>query len=272
MEKVGQEFADFKSQLVSEICYISTRSVSCVHRHVCRPVKSPFVDWYRILGVEENAGIDIIRKRYHKLALQLHPDKNKHSKAEIAFKLVSEAYTCLSDKAKREAFDLARRKNFCFECNRIPYTTGKEFENCNASRFKAWNRTNLSRSCKLWRSLKDIRERFREEAKVIENCLRSNTASRKESPLFNPSEYLLRSNSQPRFQKESPIFNPSDYFYQGYPHMRTQIYKKPEKFWYLQTGNIVNSGMASTAKYESPIFGVRSESRMFMSNSAYVNS
>lgn len=40
--------------------------------------------------MEEDAGIDVIRKQYHKLALQLHPDKNKHPKAEVAFKLVSE--------------------------------------------------------------------------------------------------------------------------------------------------------------------------------------
>ncbi|KAK9161639.1 hypothetical protein Syun_007980 [Stephania yunnanensis] len=40
--------------------------------------------------VEENANLDAIRKQYHKLALNLHPDKNKHPKAEIAFKLVLE--------------------------------------------------------------------------------------------------------------------------------------------------------------------------------------
>ncbi|KAK9139279.1 hypothetical protein Scep_008960 [Stephania cephalantha] len=42
------------------------------------------------LEVEENANLDAIRKQYHKLALNLHPDKNKHPKAEIAFKLVLE--------------------------------------------------------------------------------------------------------------------------------------------------------------------------------------
>ncbi|KAK1295340.1 hypothetical protein QJS10_CPA16g01581 [Acorus calamus] len=49
------------------------------------------------------------------VALQLHPDKNKHSKAEIAFKLVSEAYECLSDKTKRKAFNADRKNYFCKE-------------------------------------------------------------------------------------------------------------------------------------------------------------
>ncbi|KAF5738737.1 hypothetical protein HS088_TW13G01638 [Tripterygium wilfordii] len=53
MGRVAQQGSDIKSHLVSQ--------------------------------VEENAGLDVIRKRYHKLALQLHPDKNKHPKAETAF-------------------------------------------------------------------------------------------------------------------------------------------------------------------------------------------
>ncbi|PNX94581.1 DnaJ heat shock amino-terminal domain protein [Trifolium pratense] len=83
--------------------------LSCVHRILSNPTKTTFIDLYCILGVEENAGVNLIRKRYHKLvALQLHPDKNKHPKAEIAFKLVSEANACLTNVAKREAFDFER--------------------------------------------------------------------------------------------------------------------------------------------------------------------
>ncbi|KAH7513407.1 hypothetical protein FEM48_Zijuj12G0196700 [Ziziphus jujuba var. spinosa] len=307
MGKVKQEAEDLKSQLVSEICSMSTRSVGCVHKIIVNnrcsqsSSKSHFIDWYRLLGVEESSGIDVIRKKYHKLALQLHPDKNKHPKAEIAFKLVSEvrfiiymyvymkfllskekyclfalkmdkqlAYVCLTDHAKRRAFDLERWKNFCFQCNTIPYTSkisAPPTTKSNAFAQKG-NATNWSRSYKILRGLKDMKDRFRDEAKVIENCLRTNAASKKESSLFSPSDYMFRSNSQ----KESPVFNPSDYVFQGYPHLRTRIQKKPDRFCYLQAGHFVNCEPRTEYFHDSPIFEVRSESASFRSKSACVYS
>lgn len=65
-------------------------------------------DWYGILGVEQQADDETVRKQYRKLALMLHPDKNKSVGAEGAFKLISEAWTLLSDKAKRVAYDQKR--------------------------------------------------------------------------------------------------------------------------------------------------------------------
>ncbi|KAM3755617.1 hypothetical protein ACB098_02G053100 [Castanea mollissima] len=265
MARVGQE-SDFKACLVTQICSISTRSIACTHREGCSLVKSHFIDWYHILRVEENAGTEVLRKQYHKLALQLHPDKNKHPKAETAFKLVSEAYTCLSDSAKKRAFDLERWKYFCLECNTIPYTA----RNSSASKPKGRNHTSQSRSHKILRVLKDIRERFREEAKVIENCLKTTATSRKESPLFNPPNHLFHSNQ--KTQNESPVFNPSDYSFQGgYPHRRTRLCKKLENHWYLQTGNVMNCEKGSW-RYDTPIFEVRSEAAMFRSKSACVRS
>ncbi|KEH32313.1 putative DnaJ domain-containing protein [Medicago truncatula] len=263
---MGQE-SDSKAKLVLEICSISTRSASCVHRI---PTKTIFIDWYCILGVEENAGVNTIRKRYHKLALQLHPDKNKHPKAEIAFKLVSEANACLTNAAKREAFDFERYKNFCIECKRIPYTSsGNVSVNSSGSGFKAWNIITKSRSFKFWRNIKDIRERFNEEAKVVENCMRVNSMSRNESPLYNPDSYLHRSKSH-RFEKETPVFNPSDYLYQGYPHMRGLINKNPSAFWYLQTSSMLHNEKRG-AQHSSPVFEVKSRS-MFTNQFAFVPS
>ncbi|KAK9288961.1 hypothetical protein L1049_017432 [Liquidambar formosana] len=265
MGKVGGE-SDFKSQLVIDICSISTRPTTCSHRRRGSPSKSHFVDWYRLLQVEEDADADIIRRQYLKLALQLHPDKNKHPKAETAFKLVSEAFGCLSDNVKRRAFDLERRKNFCIECNKIPFKTCNPPTSSIAAKLNGLNPADRSRSSKILRGLKGIRDRFKEEARVIENCLRATAASGKESPLFNhPSDCLFKgSYFNQGTRKESPIFNPSDYLFPGYPHLRTRIYKKPENLWYLQTGNTQNYEHGR-AKYDYPVFEIRSERRPFKS-------
>ncbi|KZV32834.1 hypothetical protein F511_20935 [Dorcoceras hygrometricum] len=66
------------------------------------------VDWYGVLGVSPSADDETIRKQYRKFALLLHPDKNKSAGAEGAFKLVSEAWTLLSDKGKRLAYNQRR--------------------------------------------------------------------------------------------------------------------------------------------------------------------
>lgn len=66
-------------------------------------------DYYAILGVEKSADGDAIKKRYRKLARELHPDKTKGDKTlEERFKAVSEAYDILFDEKKRAEYDQAR--------------------------------------------------------------------------------------------------------------------------------------------------------------------
>jgi len=63
-------------------------------------------DYYEILGVAKGASEDDIKKAYRRLAKKYHPDKNPGNKeAEEQFKLISEAYAVLSDKAKRKEYD-----------------------------------------------------------------------------------------------------------------------------------------------------------------------
>ncbi len=62
-------------------------------------------DYYDVLGVGKDADADAIKKAYRKLAIQLHPDRNKASDAEEKFKELSEAYAVLSDPDKRSRYD-----------------------------------------------------------------------------------------------------------------------------------------------------------------------
>jgi len=63
-------------------------------------------DYYKILGVEKGASKDDIKKAFRKLAHEHHPDKNKgNTDSEQKFKEASEAYSVLSDDAKRSQYD-----------------------------------------------------------------------------------------------------------------------------------------------------------------------
>ncbi|GFP91315.1 protein hlj1 [Phtheirospermum japonicum] len=64
-------------------------------------------NWYGVLSVDPKADDAAIKKQFKKLALVLHPDKNRSVGAEDAFKLVSEAKDILLDKQRRSDYDRA---------------------------------------------------------------------------------------------------------------------------------------------------------------------
>lgn len=67
-------------------------------------------DYYRTLGVSENADDKQIKAAYRRLAKQYHPDRNKgDANAENKFKEIGEAYDVLKDVARRREYDTYRR-------------------------------------------------------------------------------------------------------------------------------------------------------------------
>ncbi|KAG2633434.1 uncharacterized protein LOC120659945 [Panicum virgatum] len=90
LEGIAQMIANFDIYLASEVKVAGEK------------------DWYSILSVAPSADDELIKKQYRRLVLQLHPDKNKQVGAEGAFQMVQEAYTLLSDKAKRVVYDQKR--------------------------------------------------------------------------------------------------------------------------------------------------------------------
>ncbi|KAI9177707.1 hypothetical protein LWI28_018339 [Acer negundo] len=104
------------------------------------------VDWYRVLGVEPLADDDTIRRHYRKLALVIHPDKNKSVGAEGAFHIIHEAWSLLSDKSKRTAYD--QKQKGIFAESLIPKSspsvrTGEnQFHNyASNNNLNAWNQS-----------------------------------------------------------------------------------------------------------------------------------
>ena len=61
---------------------------------------------YETLGVSEKASADEIKKAYRKLARKYHPDVNKDEEAIEKFKEINAAYEVLSDKKKKDEYDM----------------------------------------------------------------------------------------------------------------------------------------------------------------------
>lgn len=68
-------------------------------------------NYYDILGLDKNASNQEIKKAYRKLAMKFHPDKNQGGKYfEAKFKDINEAHEILTDRTKKQEFDIELNK------------------------------------------------------------------------------------------------------------------------------------------------------------------
>lgn len=98
------------------------------------------MDYYKILEVPENADISEIKKKYRKMVMKCHPDRNAgDEKAVKKFREITEAYEVLSNDKRRKEYDYKRKnasdylknknnkENFKDRSFQNNFTFGKEF-------------------------------------------------------------------------------------------------------------------------------------------------
>jgi DnaJ-class molecular chaperone len=81
-------------------------------------------DYYKVLGVAEDAPSEQIKKTYRKLAFEYHPDRNPGK--EEMMKEINEAYAVLSDTTKRRDYDSYRQSYGFFARDRFRQTYTEE--------------------------------------------------------------------------------------------------------------------------------------------------
>lgn len=83
------------------------------------------INYYKLLGLNENFTPQELKKAYFKKAKQYHPDVNKSKNAEAIFKHVNEAYETLKNPDSRREYDYAiknSKNEFSTSSRNNPYT------------------------------------------------------------------------------------------------------------------------------------------------------
>jgi DnaJ-class molecular chaperone len=71
-------------------------------------------NYYKILGIPENASQYSIKSAFRRLAFKHHPDTNpgNEKQASVKFKEINEAYAVLGDNIKRQQYDYSHKNPF----------------------------------------------------------------------------------------------------------------------------------------------------------------
>ncbi|XP_020803085.1 uncharacterized protein LOC110179820 [Drosophila serrata] len=69
-----------------------------------------YLNFYRVLGVNEDASEEEIKKAFHQLASRCHPDKSRSGATEKEFKKILHAYKVLTDVVQRNYHNIHLRQ------------------------------------------------------------------------------------------------------------------------------------------------------------------
>ena len=114
-------------------------------------------DYYKLLGIENNADLQTIKKAFRALVIKLHPDKNPLPEAAKQFIEVTEAYEVLKDPENRKEYDMFCYHNFVKKEKHYAYSTHKQ----------AWQEHGKQKA-KEYSSMSfdDFMKRFMDEVKI----------------------------------------------------------------------------------------------------------
>ncbi|XP_014518550.1 uncharacterized protein LOC106775846 [Vigna radiata var. radiata] len=179
----GLKFATKAQRLFPDIQNIVQILAVCeVH---CAAQKKPSgsdMDWYGILQTQQSADEATIKKQYRKLALLLHPDKNKSAGAEAAFKLVGEANRVLTDQSKRTLYDSKFGVSAGNTAAKVapchPNGNARNYQNIFNSQSHAWNPYHQFESSTFWTCCCHCNTRYQYYKTILNQTIRCQQCSK----------------------------------------------------------------------------------------------
>lgn len=163
------------------------------------------INYYKVLGVQQNASEKEIRKAYHKLALEWHPDKNKSADAKTKFTEIATAHEVLSNSEERKKYDDFLKEN----SSQKTYANFKFNSNFNYDSY--------------WKASEEFFARF---SKQTQDDIYSRYSKPSYENAYNNygsySGYNYGSNYQNTYSKPKPTYEPYSKFYSLYYNCNAQ--------------------------------------------------
>jgi len=179
----GLKFATKAQRLFPDIQNIVQILTVCeVHCAAQKKHSGSDMDWYGILQTQQSADEASIKKQYRKLALLLHPDKNKSPGAEAAFKLIGEANRVLSDQWKRTLYDSKYGISVGNIAAKVapshPSGNSRNYQNIFNSQPRAWNPYQQFENQTFWTRCSHCNTRYQYFKTILNQTIRCQQCSK----------------------------------------------------------------------------------------------